>query len=138
MAFKGYYLKFIKGEESWKLPLKYMYVDSWNASPLKVQDLDPYYDADGLLHRNPVPHTSADLKFSTPPMFMNQKEEFMSKIRSMMTNTLRRDMTIEFYNDETGEYETADFYMVEPEFNGSKNTNKGMLYNSITFEFIKY
>lgn len=138
MAFKGYYIKFIKGEDTWKLPLSYMFVNSWESNPLKVQDLDPYYDANGLLHRNPVEHTSATLRFSTPPMFMKQKEEFMSKLRSMMTNTFRRDFTLEYYNDETGNYDTGDFYMVEPSFGASKNTSNGILYNSIDIEFIKY
>lgn len=138
MAFKGYYIKFIKGTSTWELPLEYMFVDSWDSSPFKVQDLDPYYDANGLLHRNPVEHTSADLTFQTPPMFMNKKEEFMAKLRSMSTNTFRRDFTIEYYNDETGQYDTGEFYMVEPRFSASKNTNKGILYNPISIEFIKY
>lgn len=140
MAFRGYYIKFIKGNTSWEFPLSLMKINTAEFSPYKVMDLDPYYDSIGLLHRNVVEHTSADLKFSMPPMPIRKKEEVMLKIRSMMTDTRARDCRIEYYNDETGDYDTADCYMVEPKFRPmERNPITGqILYDSIDLEFIKY
>lgn len=135
MAFQGYYIKI----GTWKIPLSYMMADTVENAPYKVMDLDPYYDANGLLHRNVVEHTSAVLKFSTPPMTMTEKESFMSKLRAQFTNKKKRDCTLEYYNDETGEYDTGNFYMVEPVFKPMQKNPKGeILYDSIAIEFIKY
>lgn len=140
MAFRGYYIKMIKGNSSWTIPLSLMMINTAELSPYKVMDLDPWYDSTGLLHRNVVEHTSASLKFSMPPMPLSKKEEVMAKIRSMFTNTKARDCTIEYYNDETGNYNTADCYMVEPKFRPKeRNCQTGeILYDSIDIEFIKY
>lgn len=135
MAFKGYFIQV----GSWKIPLSYMAINTITNNPYKVMDSDPYYDGNGLLHRNPVSHTSADLKFSTPVMTMSEKETFMSKLRAQLTDKKRRDCKVTFYNDETGEYETGDFYLAEPTFSPSTNSVGGeILYNPIELEFIKY
>ncbi|MBQ0113047.1 MAG: hypothetical protein KBT03_07955 [Bacteroidales bacterium] len=139
MAFKGYYIKFIKDNKTWELPLSLMFVDSTDLAPYKVMDLDPYYDANGLLHRNPVDHTSASLKFAIPPMYMSDKNSFFKKLHSFMTNEKRRDLRIEYYNDEYDRYDTGDFYMAEPHFRVKSNSPKGeLLYDSTDIEFIKY
>lgn len=140
MAFNGYYIKMIKGNTEWVIPLKYMMIRTLDLSPYKVMDLDPWYDSTGLLHRNVVEHTSASLKFSTPPMPISEKETFMAKIRTMLTDKKARDCTIQYYNDETGSYDTADCYMVEPKFRPlERNGITGeILYDSIDIEFIKY
>ena len=51
-----------------------------------------------------------------------------------------RDCKIEFYNDETGNYEEAEGYMAEPHFRPKeRNGITGeILYNGIELEFIKY
>lgn len=140
MAFRNYYIKFIKGNTTWEFPLGWMQINTADFAPYKVMDLDPYYDSTGLLHRNVVEHTSADLKFSLPPMPMSKKNEVMRKIRSMYTNVKKRDCTLEYYNDETDSYDTADYYMVEPHFRPKeRNASTGeILYDSIDLEFIKY
>lgn len=140
MAFNGYYIKFIKGNTSWIFPMDKMMNDTADFSPYKVMDLDPYYDSTGLLHRNVVEHTSASMKWSTPPMSMTAKNNLMASVRSMYTNAKRRDLTVEYYNDETDAYDTADCYLVEPKFKPKeKNAITGeMLYNSIEFEVVKY
>ena len=140
MAFQGYYIKMIKGNTNWIFPLDKMMIRTAEFSPYKVMDLDPWYDSTGLLHRNVVEHTSATLKFSTPPMYMSEKETLMNKIRSMLTDTKARDCTIQYYNDETGNYNTADCYLVEPKFKPLEKSGATgeILYDSIDIEFIKY
>lgn len=135
MAFRGYYIQV----GSWQIPLSCMQIDSMENAPYKVMDLDPYYDANGLLHRNIVSHTSATLKFSTPPMTMSKKEEFFSLLRAQFTNTKKRDCHCVYYNEESGSYDEGDFYMAEPKFSASqKSLNGEILYNPIEIEFIKY
>lgn len=140
MAFQGYYIKFIKGSTTWIFPMKYMKTDTPEFRPYIVMDLDPWYDANGLLHRNVVSHTSMSMKWETPPMPMSEKEALMAKLRSMYTNKKARNCTIEYYNDETGSYETVDCYMAEPRFRPKeRNGITGeILYNGIELEVIKY
>lgn len=140
MAFQGYYIKFKKGNNSWIFPMKYIKTDTPEFRPYIVMDLDPWYDANGLLHRNVVSHTSASMKWETPPMPISEKETLMAQLRAMYTNTKARDCKIEFYNDETGNYEEAEGYMAEPHFRPKeRNGITGeILYNGIELEFIKY
>lgn len=140
MAFNGYYIKFIKGNTEWIFPMKWIKTNTPEFRPYIVMDLDPYYDSTGLLHRNVVSHTSANLKFSTPPMPMSEKNEMFAKIRSMYTDTKARDCTIQYYNDETNSYDTADCYMAEPRFKPMERNGitHEILYDTIELEFIKY
>lgn len=140
MAFRGYFVRMIKGNTDWIFPMKYIKTGTTEFSPYKVMDLDPWYDSTGLLHRNVVSHTSATIKFSTPPMPIDEKETLFAKIRSMYTDTKARDCRVEYYNDETGGYDIADCYMVEPKFKPlERNGITGkILYDSVDIEFIKY
>ena len=58
----------------------------------------------------------------------------------MYTDTKARDCRVEYYNDETGGYDIADCYMVEPKFKPlERNGITGkILYDSVDIEFIKY
>lgn len=142
MAYQGYFFKLKKTVDGktteWAIPLKYMKVESATFTPKIVQDLDPYTDADGLLHRNPVPHTSAKFEFSTPPMTIPQKEEFMSKLTSMFTDSLERKVTLQYYNDETGQYNQAECYCPDFSFTPRTNSINGIVYDPIRVCFIKY
>lgn len=141
MAFNNYYLQFKKGNTVKTFPLSWMMIGTLEIRPKIVMDLDPYYDSTGLLHRNVVSHTSASIRFSTPPMPMSEKESLATFLQSIYTDAKARDCTVKYWNDETGAYsDWESFYMAEPHFKPQeKNGSTGeILYNPIELEFIKY
>ncbi len=93
------------------IPLKYMMIDTYDASPDQRQDLDAYRDADGYMHRNTLPHTATKVEFQTPPLYTYEFRELIDNIRANFTNLLERKVSLTYYDDETDTYKTGDFYM---------------------------
>ena len=132
MAFNGtYYLK----AGNYEIPLKYMKLDSFKASPDQRQDLDSYRDADGILHRTVLPHTATKVEFQTPPMLVADFRALVDGIRANFTNSLARDVTLTYYDMETDTYKTGYFYMP-----GTLDFNvyNKQIYNSFRIAFIEY
>lgn len=67
MAYEGYLLKF----GSYIIPAgKYMKAESYMPY-VNMQDLDPWTDADGYLHRNAIGLKALKVEFETPSMLTN-------------------------------------------------------------------
>lgn len=132
MAFNGsYYLKV----GNYEIPLKYMALDSYTTSPDQRQDLDSGRDADGVMHRNVLPHTATKVEFDTPPLTVADFRALIDGIRSNFTNSLERKCTLTYYDDETDTYKPGTFYM--PGTLSFKVYNK-QIYNSFRIAFIEY
>ena len=107
MAFQGYLIKV----GNYTIPLTYMKLESYKSAPDQRQDLDSYRDADGVLHRNVLPHTATKIEFETPYLFMSQLQELIQNIRSNFLTSIARDCTLTYYDEETNSYKTGHFYM---------------------------
>ena len=104
-----------------------------------IQDLDPYRDANGLLHRNALSHLSYTVTFDIRPVNSNQMEEIMSIIRSNFTNEAERRIdSFTFYLPETNAYITAPVYMPDIDYKINSATDTMVRYDATTFEFIGY
>ena len=101
-------------------------------------DLDSYNDSNGELHRNVLDRHGAKFEFTTPPMHMNAKEQFMKKLRSQFIDKKARKVQLEYYNEETGNYDTGMFYMPDFVFRPLFNTPTGVVYDGIRICFISY
>lgn len=134
LGFKGYYYKI--GE--WVVPLSLMMIETEESTPIIMLDLDSYNDADGTLHRTVLDKHGAKFEFSTPPMHIRAKEEFMQKIRSNMIDKKVRKIFLEYYNEETCVYDTGYFYIPDFVFRPLFNTPTGPVYDSIRVAFISY
>ena len=110
MAFDGsWYIKV----GNYPIPLEYMAYRTYKMSK-NVQDLDSYRDADGVLHRNVLSHVVVKLEFETPILTEKQFRTLMTKLRENMptqADKLARNVSVTYYDEETGFYETGDFYM---------------------------
>lgn len=131
MAFQGYLVKV----GSYTIPLKYIKLESYSSKPDQRQDLDSYRDADGYLHRTVLPHTATKIEFETPYLFMTQFQALIQGIKENLTNTLARDCTLTYYDEETNAYKTGQFYM--PGTMEYKMYNKN-IYAPSRFAFIEY
>lgn len=131
MAFQGYLIKV----GNYTIPLTYMKLESYKSAPDQRQDLDSYRDADGVLHRNVLPHTATKIEFETPYLFMSQMQDLIQNIRSNFLTNIARDCTLTYYDEETNSYKTGHFYMSGTiEYN---MYNKD-IYAPCRFAFIEY
>jgi hypothetical protein len=107
MAFNGsWYIKV----GDYPIPLRFMAYKTYKCS-INTQDLDSYRDADGLLHRNVLPHQAAKLEFETPYMTNTDFRSLISNIRRNMTNLVARDVQLQYYDEESDSYKSGTFYM---------------------------
>ena len=136
MAFTGSLLR-ISGDN---FPLKYVFKESYKVPPNRRQDLDPYRDANGLLHRNTLAHTATTIQFQTKPMWNDDFDKMMNFIRSRYTNTKEKKLTLTYFSPDINNYMQGTFYMPDVEYNMDlvDTVNNKIFYLSTTLEFIEY
>lgn len=104
---------------------------------VNMQDVDPWTDANGYLHREAVDLKASKVEFETPAMLTNKEfSEFMGNIRANFTVPKARQCTITAYIPEYDDYVTQCGYMADfqPQIYGVYD---GVVhYNSIKFAFI--
>lgn len=133
MSYQGYLIKvgdyIIPGN-------KFIKSESYSAY-VNMQDLEPWTDADGYLHRNAVDLKAMKIEFETPAMLTNITfEELMSNIRKNYTNATARECIVTAYIPEYDNYVTQKCYFPDftPQIYG---TYGGIIhYNSIRLAFI--
>lgn len=137
MAYDGFLLKLSNANFSYKFPHKYIKFDSYSAY-VNMQDLEPWTDADGYLHREAVELKAVKVEFDTHAMMTNKDlTDLMKNIQKCYTVKKARQLLITAYIPEYDDYAPAqtgylaDFtpsiYMIK---------NKIIYYNPIHFEFI--
>lgn len=134
MAYKGYLIKV----GDYKIPLSWMRADTYTV--LKSgQDLDPYRDADGVLHRNALEHTIAKVEFETPPLKNNtEMAAFMKNIQSNYTNKTEKKVSATVYIAEDDDYTTQDMYVPDISFSMYSANEKEIKYKATRIAFIAY
>lgn len=138
MAFNGSLIK-MGGNET-NFPLKYIFKESYKVTPNRVQDLDPYRDANGSLHRNALSHTATTISFETKPMWNNDMATMMDFITSKFSDSTEKKIHLKYYSPDTDSYKEGNFYMPDVEFNMNlvDTSRNRILYNPMTIEFIQY
>ena len=115
---------------------KYIQPESYSAY-VNMQDLDPYTDANGYLHREAVDLKSVKIEFETPAMLTNTEfAELMKNIQKNYTVPKERKCIITAYIPEYDSYVTQSAYLADftPQIYG---TYGGKIhYNSIRLAFI--
>lgn len=133
MAYQGYLIKV----GNYKIPAnKFIKADSYSPY-VNMQDLDPWTDANGYLHRNAVDLKALKVEFETPAMLTNYDlEEFLSNIRRNYTSSTARECMVEAYIPEYNDYVTQKCYLAD--FTPQIYSSYGdvLRYNPIRFAFI--
>lgn len=133
MAYEGYLIKI----GDYAIPAnKYIKADSYSPY-VNMQDLDPWTDANGYLHRNAVELKVLKVEFETPAMLTDTEfEELMANIRANYINAAARECVVTAYVPELGEYVTQRCYLADfqPQI---YTAHSGVLrYNAVRFAFI--
>lgn len=128
MGYGGYLIKVgsfeITGE-------KYIKYSSYGVTR-KIQDLDSYRDANGVLHRNALEHVPLVVNFETLSLTNTELATLLSGIQTNYLNALERKVLATVYVPETDEYVTQEMYLAEPE-----PVIKSIYGNVITYEPLK-
>jgi len=141
MAYSGYLMRIGTGDNAFTITgSKYIQFATYEVVR-KVQDLDPYRDANGVLHRNALSNIPLTVKFDLMPSLSNVKlKEFLQGIQNNYTNELERKVVATVYVPEIDDYVTQDMYMAEPEIKIQRidtNTNT-LYYEPVEIKFIGY
>lgn len=117
---------------------KYVKANDYSAYR-NIQDLDPYRDANGVLHRNALEHVALKVEFSTPNGLTNYEyAEFMRNIRRNYINEQERKVLATVYVPELDDYVTQEMYFPDPKPTIYGNYNGYITYNSIKVSLIGY
>lgn len=109
MAYGGYLLKigdYKIDEEKFFRPESYI-------PYLNMQDLEPWTDSNGLLHRKPVKAKVAKVEFETPALKAPDFDAFMTKLRKQYTEESGRQCYFTAYMPELGEYDMQFGYVAD-------------------------
>ena len=137
MAFSGYLIK-LGGSNGDELPLTSVKAESYSATPNQRMESDAKRDTTGSLHRTTVNHTATKVEINTIPMTNSQWATFYKLISDHFTNTLRRDITLYYYDNETDSYKSGDFYMPDIQYPIIRIDGNTIYYDSIRLAFIEY
>lgn len=135
MSYQGYLIKV----GNYTIPTdKFIQAESYKVA-LNVQDLDPYRDANGVLHRGALEHRVPKVEFETPAMLTDlEMAEFMGKIRENYIISAERKVSAKVYVPELDDYVTQDMYMTDPEFPIYGNYGGVLRYSPVRIAFIGY
>ena len=108
MAYQGYMLKV----GSYTFPLDCIKLETYKIAPNQRQEFDSYVDGNGEMQRpNVVQHTRTKIEFETPYMSTSKMRSLLDNIWSNLTNVLKLECTVTYYNIETDTYESGTFYL---------------------------
>lgn len=132
MAYDGYLL--VLGD--WEFPQKYIAADTYSVY-VSMQDVDPWTDANGYLHRNAVELKALKAEFETRAMLTNiEFSNIMQNIQSQYISATERSLNVTVYIPEYDDYVTQKAYFADfqPKIYGTYN--EIIHYNPIRFAFI--
>lgn len=132
MAYSDYLVKI----GTYKIPMKW--IKSYSAYKT-VQDMDSYYDGNGVLHRNALEHRPCKVEIEIVPMLREADlKELLTNIQSNYTVANERKGTVSAFIPEKDNYEVSDMYMPDftPEIYGI--FNGVIFYKSFRLAFIGY
>lgn len=107
MAFNGSWLLKVG---DYPIPLSVMAYGSYTASR-NVQDLDSYRDADGVLHRNALPHVAYKVEFETIYLTNKSFKTIIDNIKRNVIDVVANDVTLTYYDVWSDSYKTGHFYL---------------------------
>lgn len=114
---------------------EYIQSKKYKIRPNARQDLNSYTDANGLTHRNAIPHTKTIVSLTIMPMEKEEKMFFWRRIRENYLNELERDADCSYYDEEYDTIKEGHFYL-DP--NMEFNVNQAGSYGEMKLTFTEY
>lgn len=109
MAYNGYLIKI----GDYKIPAnKFIKAESYSAY-VNMQDVDPWTDADGYVHRTAVELKALKVEFETPTLENSDFQELMKKIKENYISEKERTFNVTAYIPEYDTYVTQKAYLAD-------------------------
>lgn len=135
--FEGWLLKF--GDK--EFPMEYLALDNCDSTPDQRTELDSYRDGDNLLHRETSPNHKTKLEYNTvDKLTLEEKIIIQETLKAGLLDDVQRKYQVTYWNDETNEYESGEFYVPDIVFRQKKvdREKKTIIYGSIRIAMIEY
>ena len=108
MAYNGYMLKV----GDYTFPMNKIRLETYTIAPDQRQEFDSYVDGNGRLQRpNVVEHTRTKIEFETVYMSTSEMRTILNNVWANLTNVLKLECTVTYYDIETDTYKSGTFYM---------------------------
>lgn len=136
MAFAGYLLK--SGNDVF--PMKYIEASSWDSTPDQREEIKAERDDNTrALIRVTAQGKKSVIHFKTRPNLTNaEKMAILNWFTSHETNAIERKITLTFWNEETNDYDTGDFYRPNMKYPIKKIEGTNIIYDAFEFDLIEY
>lgn len=132
MAYNGFLLKV----GTYTVPAdKFIKAQSYSAY-VNMQDLDPYTDADGYIHREAVELKAAKVEFETPSLTNTEFAELMANIRANYIVAKERRCMITAYIPEYDDYVVQTAYLADFTSQINRIADRTIRYNPIQLTFV--
>ena len=118
-----------------EIPLKYMRAETYTVTPDQRMEWNAERDVSGVLHRETVENTPPKIEFSTPNLTSADINVLNGIIKSALTNTLQRNITIQYYDPELDQYWEWDCYMPDVKY---KIRNVDVANHVVNYEELRY
>ncbi len=129
MAFQGYYVKV----DGTTFPNDLLDIGGYSNTPNQETDKNSYVDGNGALKRTVLPVKRSGFKIKTIDGLTYGQKLIIQAF--FIPKTLKE---LQYWNDETNKYETADFYIPTVEYVHKTQRNGSPIYQAIELEFIAY
>lgn len=128
------------GFEGWLLKINgfdmtpYIHAGSYKATPNQQTDVDDYTDGEGFFHRNILPAKATKIEFDIKPVRLADKIKIQEAFPS------REEVSVEYWNDESNQYQTGTMYIPDITFEPYMVYREigDILYNPIRIAVIEY
>lgn len=137
MAFSGYLIK-LGGSSGDNLPMELIAAESYSATPDQRLESKAARAATGKLYRSTCDHKATKIEIETVPMTNKDLTGLMSLIASHFSDTNQRKLNLQYYDNETDNYNTGTFYMPDIQYKILRVDGNTIYYDSIRLAFIEY
>ena len=136
--FKGYLLRATATNTIF--PNNYILLESWSSTPNQREEIKAYREENTRdLHRITAAGKKSKWSFSTKPkIHLADKIKIQEFFTQAEINADERKVELEFWNDETNQYEIGYFYRPDTEFPIYKITENDIIYNSLKITGVEY
>ena len=119
-------------------PTHYIKQGTYTVIPNQRTELSANRDNTNYLHRNTSPNHKTKISFETGFLHLAEKTAIQNIMRNGLINEIERKYSMTYWNDETNDYRTAEFYMTDVTYNPLDTVGNDIIYQPVKFDFIQY
>ena len=120
------------------LPMEYILEKTYKINPNRRQDLDPFRDANGVLHRNVIAHRPSTVQVQIRRPTNVIMDNVNSILQANYINEAERKVILTYYCPDIKGYQSGEFYIPNIEYTIDHINGNVVYYGELTLEFIEY